>query len=132
MKNIVLILLIVVMGAFTSCDQAEGPGGQSFLVGRVKVIDYNQELTNYLGTYYAYDEDVYLIYGTDSIPSDDVNTSYDGYFRFEYLQAGHYTVYVMSEDTTGESASGYYAVMKDVLIPENGDEVEVEEIVIVK
>ncbi|MEA1873580.1 MAG: hypothetical protein U9N51_03995 [Bacteroidota bacterium] len=132
MKNLVWILLFAGVSLMISCDQAEGPGGQSVITGRVQVIDYNMELTNYLGTYYAYDEDVYLIYGNDSIPSDDVETSYNGYYRFEYLQPGHYSVYAISEDTTGESASDHFAVIKEVLIPENGDEVEVEVIVIVK
>lgn len=132
MNRIVWIITVICLGLLVSCEQAEGPGGQSVISGRVKIIDYNEELTNYLGTYYAYDEDVYLIYGNDSIPSDDVQTSYNGYYRFEYLQAGHYTVYAMSEDTTGNSASGHFAVLKEVLIPENGDDIEVEEIIIVK
>lgn len=129
--EVLLLFAFIVMSA-VSCDKAEGPGGYSSISGRVKVLDYNIEHTNLLGTYYAYDEDVYLIYGDDSIPSDDMKTSYNGYYRFEYLQAGNYTVYVMSEDTTGVSESGHFAVMKEILIPENGDEVEVPEIVIVK
>ncbi len=131
LRNIAWIVFVLVLG-FLACVPVEGLGGQSVITGRVQIIDCNMELTNYLGTYYAYDEDVYLIYGEDSIPSDDVKISYNGYYRFEYLQAGHYTVYSMSEDTTGESASGYYAVKKDVLIPDNGDEIGVEEIVIIK
>lgn len=127
-----LILFAFIFVGIVACDKVEGPGGYSTVYGRVKVLDYNSELTNFLGTYYAFDEDVYLMYGNDSIPSDDVKTSYNGYYRFEYLQPGSYTVYVISEDTTGLSESGHFPVMKEILIPENGDEIEVPEIVIVK
>ena len=130
MRNMLIVIVLILITL--SCEKPEGPGGYSVITGRVKVLDYNEELTHLLGTYYAYDEDVYLIYGDDSIPSDDVETSYNGYYRFEYLQPGHYTVYVISEDTTGSSDSGHFAVMEDVLIPENGDEIGVPEIVIVK
>jgi hypothetical protein len=42
------------------------------------------------------DEHVYLMYGTDSIPSEDIKTSCNGWFNFSYLHPGKYTLYVYS------------------------------------
>jgi hypothetical protein len=49
---------------------------------------------------------VYLIYGTeDQFYDDDVKTSYDGSFVFNYLQKGTYTLFVYQDDASQPSGT---------------------------
>jgi len=127
-----LILLIVFLLFSVSCSKTEGLGGTSSVEGKVYVLDYNQELTTKLGEYYGADIDVFIIYGDDNIYSDDFATSYDGSYRFENLQPGNYKVFAYSEDTTGISEGNIFPVFKDFTINEKGENIVLDDIVIVK
>lgn len=78
----------------TSCKKVEGPGGSSSITGNLQKVSYNSDGS----IFYQYDlakEDVYIIYGNDdTVYDDDVETSYDGNFRFDYLEKGKYQVFV--------------------------------------
>lgn len=130
-KSGIIICLFLFVFSLSSCDINEGPGGTSTISGKVWVLDYNSEFTYMYSEYWAEDVDVFIIYGDDTIPSDDTNTGYDGSYRFQYLQEGNYTIYCMSKDTTGESPSGNIPKTVSVLISDNGDEVTVPTITIV-
>ena len=116
---------------FTSCSKEAGEGGTSSVFGKVYVKDYNSTYTVLQDEYYAPEEDVYIVYGDDRTFSDRVNTNYDGTFEFKYLRKGIYHIYAYSEDSTLQS-SGKYAVIRDVEITKNSQEVEATEIVIFK
>lgn len=47
----------------------------------------------------AQDEDLFLIFGEDSVVGENTSTSYSGDFEFEYLWPGNYKLYYYSEDT---------------------------------
>src|ERR1051326_3373628 len=88
--------------AFTSCKKDPGPGGTSAVHGKVKTFKYDNTATYLYNSYYAKEEDVYIIYGTDHTYYDDhYKTSYDGSYEFQYLQKGTYQVFAYSTDTTG-------------------------------
>ena len=125
-------LVFVTLIMFISCSKTEGPGGSSTIYGQVWAINYNYELTNKLGEHWAQEEDVYIMYGNDTIPSDDVKTGYNGTYWFQFLQEGEYTIYVMSEDTTFTHSSGKYPVKTTVTISENGETIEAPLLTIVK
>ncbi|MBI9067102.1 MAG: hypothetical protein JEZ09_07405 [Salinivirgaceae bacterium] len=130
-----LIVGMILFGlalANMSCSKNEGPGGNSTIVGKIWVKNYNAELTNLLGEFWAEEEDVYIMYGNDTIPSDDVKTGYNGAYWFKYLQEGEYTIYAMSKDTTLMSPSGKFPVKTKVSISDNGETVEVPTITIVR
>ena len=129
LTRITLFLILVTLLSF-SCKKEEGEGGTSTITGKVLVKKYNSDYTIKLGEYYAPDVDVYIIYGDDSIYSDDFKTGIDGWYRFEYLQKGSYTIYALSKDSTRMSISNKIPVMKTVEIKENNSTVVVDDLVI--
>ncbi len=78
----------------TSCKKVPGPGGSSSIIGNLQKVSYNSDGS----IFYQYDlakHDVYIIYGNDeTVYDDDVETSYDGNFKFEFLEIGKYQVFV--------------------------------------
>lgn len=131
------VLTMAILFAFTACKKEAGEGGNSTITGRVKVLDYDYDLVNgdwiwdKKREYYAPDERVYIIYGEDTIHSDDMRTNPDGYYRFEWLRKGTYTIFTYSDDTTGTIASGQLSVEVEVEIKNNKEEVLAPEIVII-
>ncbi|MEA1877748.1 MAG: hypothetical protein U9N86_12900 [Bacteroidota bacterium] len=93
--SVLLILLIIILSA---CVKEAGEGGRGTIVGKVFAYDYNAELTVFRAQYYAPEEDVYIIYGNDSLYSDRTRTNYDGTYRFKYLRPGTYTIFVYSKN----------------------------------
>lgn len=128
----VFVFTVIVLSAMYSCTKESGPGGNATIYGQVWVINYNAELTHKLGEYWGQQEDVYIMYGNDTIPSDDTKTGYNGTYWFRFLQAGEYTVYVMSEDTTFTYPSGKFPIKTTVTINDNGETVQAPTLTIVK
>ncbi len=79
-----------------SCQKIEGVGGTSTITGKVIMQEIDNQ-GNVFQEYGAMKEDVFIIYGSDSTYSDNMNTHYDGSFRFQYLYQGQYTLYTYSE-----------------------------------
>lgn len=131
-SSTLILFLLSIFFAFTgiSCEKTEGEGGTSTIMGRVKVKNYNSDFTIKFGEYYSAGEDVYIIYGNDSIYSDDFKTGIDGWYRFEYLNKGKYKIYAISADSTRTSPSGEVPVIKEVVIDDNNSTVIVDDIVI--
>ncbi len=131
-KYIIPTIILPLMILFISCEKEEGEGGTSTIIGKVYIKDYNAEFTKILNEYYAADEDVFIVYGSDKVYGDDFKTHFDGTYRFQYLQKGTYTVYAYSKDSTYTSPSGLVSVMKEIKITDNNQIVEVEDLVILK
>jgi hypothetical protein len=127
------LLLGLIFLAFTiglSSCQKEGEGGTATIVGKVFAKNYDGS-GNFLGEFYAPDEDVYIIYGGGSSLYDDrYTTTYDGSFRFQYLTKGEYTVFIYSQCDT--CASGLETVIRTVNITANGEDVVLDDLVIRK
>ncbi len=114
---------------FQSCSKVEGPGGSSSITGkiRIEVYDIGGTLIN---SYDAPGEDVYLIYGEDgTFYDDDVETSYDGSFEFDFLQKGKYQLFIYQDCNT--CPSGKDVVLVDVEITENKSTTDVGTITII-
>ncbi|MGD9993405.1 MAG: hypothetical protein AB7S69_08905 [Salinivirgaceae bacterium] len=123
MKNkLPLLLIALLFGVLPACEKPEGTGGTSSIVGRVWVRDYNADFSRVVSEYWGEEEDVYIIYGNDSIHSDDAETSYNGYYRFNYLQNGEYTIFVYSKDSTFQSPSARVTVKQTINITKQGKE----------
>lgn len=105
-----LIMAVV----FISCEKQEGPGGLSTIQGTLMMRVYNDDMSQIVNEYPATDENVYITYGDDPIFGDDVETNYNGYFEFDYLQEGSYTVWYYSDDTASSSPSGEIVTEKTV------------------
>ncbi len=96
--SILSILLLV--GVFAACKKQEGTGGTSSISGNVVAdIIFNNKNGDTLGVNQKLaNANVYICYGSDSIPSDNVKTNFNGTYRFDYLQKGTYTLYVLSDN----------------------------------
>lgn len=116
---------------FSACVKEAGEGGSATIIGKVYAYDYDETITNYRTQYYAPDEDVYIIYGGDSIYNDRTRTNYDGSYRFEYLRPGTYTIFVYSKNLQTKLPPNQ-AVMKTVNIVSNHQVITVEDIEIIK
>ena len=90
----IAFMLLLVSG----CLKEPGTGGTSTISGKIYAYDYDAEMINLRTQYYAPDEDVFIVYGNDSIYSDQTKTSYDGSYRFEYLRPGTYTIFAYSKN----------------------------------
>lgn len=130
MKKILFLLPIILV--FTGCSKTEGEGGLATIYGKVKVLDYNSDFTLLKDEYYAAGEDVFIVYGDDSIYNDDFKTDYTGTFRFQNLQKGTYTVYALSKDSTGLTESGYIPIKEKIEITERKEIYKTEDLVVVR
>ena len=131
MNRLFKITLVLTASVLLSgCKKVEGPGGSSSIVGVVHASVYDGA-GNLLTEYDIPKEDVYIIYGTESSTyNDDVETSYDGSFRFDYLEEGNYQVFVYSKCPS--CPSGKEVVIQDVEITEKKSTVVLDTIQIVK
>jgi hypothetical protein len=130
MKKVLISIACISFLLMIACEKEEGIGGTSTLTGKVKVREYNGNFTYLIGEYYAGDQDVYIIYGKDSVYSDKFTTSYDGTYRFEYLREGAYKVFAYSKDSAAYPLDRKIEVLKEVTITAKDQVVEVEDIIV--
>lgn len=124
-KNLLCIFLTLGLFLFlASCEKDAGFGGTSTITGKVKVRDYNADFSVVNSIYWAQEEDVYLIFGNDSIYSEKFETNYDGSFWFQYLREGNYTVFAYSKDSTLQAPSGKVPVKVEVNVSKADQVVE--------
>jgi hypothetical protein len=118
MKRIIVLLICVSLAA-SSCQKGPGEGGKSKITGTVWVENYNTlnsptDVYVLKGEYPGADEDVFLVFGDDISYGLKTKAGPTGQFEFDYLRPGKYTVYVQSKDTTRTSISGIKTVSVDV------------------
>ena len=83
-----IIALFGVLFVLTACQKPEGEGGTSSITGYVFVNDYDNN-GNLRSSYYAPNETIYIVYGTDNTIYDDSRkTNYDCAYEFKDLFAG--------------------------------------------
>ena len=124
-------LLILTMG-FVSCKKNAGEGGFASIEGKVYVKNYDQYFSYITSEYYLPSETVYIIYGTDSEVGNTVKTSYDGYFKFNYLQKGKYRIYVLGKDSNLVSRVNPKESLMEINITQKKQKVVLEDLVILK
>ena len=132
-KGITILSLLVLVAA---CDKPSGEGGTSAIEGKILVLEgfYNVFTQSFDTTalYYSENEDVYIIYGSDSssIYNDSFETSWDGTYRFDYLRKGNYVLYVYSD--CDSCPSGKEPVFWEVTIEKNNQIYQISDQVIRK
>lgn len=125
MKRIYMFILIAGSTLLLdSCKKNEGPGGSSSITGVVHAYVHDGA-GNLLTEYDIAKEDVFIIYGNEATTfDDDTKTSYDGTFKFEYLEEGNYQLFVYSKCST---CPGNKAVLiKDVEITDKKSTVAID------
>ncbi len=113
-----LVLLCIVLFVI-SCSK-EGVGGNGKIKGFVSKEIVNQNDVG-VDTVPASSKNVFIIYGDESYFNDKVVADVDGYFEFDFLKKGDYTIY--SNSDCASCSSGKETVTKSVEI-ESKDDVE--------
>lgn len=91
-----LLLLSIVILSITACKKVEGQGGRSAITGKILIKEklYINGVCTDTAVYDGVKENMYIIYGSDETVYDDkMECSYDGSFKFSYLEPGNYTVF---------------------------------------
>ena len=103
MKAISILFAFGAIGSLlTSCVPTPGEGGRASIQGhveeeaRVSMFDPSSAYPPYPAT----DHNVFIVYGDNVGPDDQVETNAQGDFMFPWLRPGEYTIYTYSEDTT--------------------------------
>ena len=123
MKNSIYILFFLLL--VCSCEKEAGEGGTSSIVGSVyKISTYYNVLTQQNDTvYYQLDsgEDIYIIYSDNEndFYDDNIETNWNGQYRFDYLRKGDYTVFIYADSTDNLNVSYDYPIFQHVTIEEN-------------
>jgi hypothetical protein len=126
MKNIFLLVIIGLV--ITSCTKEEGEGGSGSIKGFVYEYKLNI-LGDTISRYAAADQDVFIIYGNeDTFYDDNIKTSYDGSFKFPYLQKGKYTVFVYEDCPTSDCPSGKKEILRTIEITKKKQVIELDTI----
>ena len=134
MSRIITFLLVVFF--VSSCEKEAGEGGTSTIQGSVyKLSTYYNVLTQQLDTIsYQLDskKDVYIIYSDNEndFYDDNVETNWNGQYRFEYLRKGNYTLFVYSDSTDALNLSYEYPIFKHVKIDANNSTFNLSDFVI--
>ena len=123
-------IIILLALAATSCRKGEGKGGKATISGKVYVDYYNQSGSFIDKSFYARDEDVFIVYGNNTVYDDKIATHYDGSYQFDYLMPGNYTVYTYSKDVDGTADNSKILVLKEVTISDKNETVELDDFVI--
>lgn len=124
-KTKIAFILVLAISAFIySCTKPAGEGGTSKIKGRIYIRDYNSNFTILNAAYYGMEERVYIIYGDETFYGDDIRTSYDGTFEFNYLRQGMYQIFAYSKDSTLTTPGEFYPVIDTVYITEEYQTIE--------
>jgi hypothetical protein len=135
-KNSIYILFFLLL--VCSCEKEAGEGGTSSIVGSVyKISTYYNVLTQQNDTvYYQLDsgEDIYIIYSEDEndFYDDNIETNWNGQYRFDYLRKGDYTVFIYADSTDNLNVSYDYPIFHHVTIEENNATYNLPDFVIEK
>lgn len=129
--GIISILILTITGIL-SCDKPAGEGGTSKITGKVYIRDYNSSFTILQDAFFAMEERIYIIYGDHTFYDDDIRTSYDGSYEFNYLRKGTYTIFAYSDDSTFTTPGGMFPVFRTVEITDDNQTVEVPLMILLK
>ena len=122
----------------SSCQKEAGEGGTSTIQGSVyKISTYYNVLTQQNDTvYYQLDsgEDIYIIYSEDEndFYDDNIETNWNGQYRFDYLRKGDYTVFIYADSTDNLNVSYDYPIFHHLTIEENNATYSLPDFVIEK
>jgi hypothetical protein len=129
---LIRVLLILPILITNSCKKPAGEGGFASIEGRLYVKNYDATFTVKTSEYYLPGETVYIIYGDGTEVGNTVKTSYDGSFKFNYLQKGTYKVYAIGKDSTKKSLSIPKEELVEITITKKKEKANVGDLVIIK
>jgi hypothetical protein len=112
MKHFLYLFLFLFLFLFNACNKDEGLGGSSSLEGYVyNVIHQDDNFSFTKDTFPALDNRIFLEFGdNDYNVGEDKRTGREGYYRFDYLRKGNYTVYAVSNFADGYSEAVFQKI----------------------
>jgi hypothetical protein len=126
MKKLPLLILIVII-AFAACSKGPGTGGRASIEGKVWATNLTANLSVIIDSGYVGATKVYITYGDNVGVSDNVETAYDGSYKFGYLRSGNYKVWTYSKAFLGAAQLDTF-VLKDVTISSNTETKKLEDL----
>jgi hypothetical protein len=115
-KTTILLFLGFFFIVFSSCKKEEGFGGKVSIKGTVINKIYDEDFLVLQEISPAVEEDVYIEFGDDQSVGDNVNTSSNGLFEFQFLTPGNYRIYVYSEDSVNHINTKKKIILKEINI----------------
>ena len=98
----ILMALLALALVMPSCNKGPGEGGTGTLQGYVKLVHHPDDYSLTPDTMVAAKTDVFIVYGDEEYFGDDVETGPDGFYQFNYLLPGKYTLFSYSTLPSGE------------------------------
>jgi Membrane carboxypeptidase (penicillin-binding protein) len=106
-----LVYSFLLLFLVSSCNKGEGIGGTSSVEGYVYSIRHHEDDSRFpIDTVPASKEDVFIIFGDDDYFGDDIETDESGFYKFDYLRKGNYTVFAYSSFDDGSQKAVYSSV----------------------
>ena len=130
------IIPFLLLFFISSCEKQAGEGGTSSIKGSVyKLSTYYNVMTQQIDTIsYQLDskKDVYIIYSDDEndFYDDNVETNWNGQYRFDNLRKGDYTLFVYADSTDLLNISYDYPIFKHIKIDANNSTFTLSDFVI--
>jgi hypothetical protein len=124
MKSFLISALCTLL--LMACKKEEGVGGDASISGQVWTYAVNGSFTDTIAEYPAEDTYVYIVYGDNTGFDKRIKTDYSGYFQFNFLYPGNYTVYVYSFDPA--EIDGQSPVIREVTIEDRKENLEMDRI----
>lgn len=115
-----------------SCAKQEGEGGLASIEGVVMIQNVNPLLEKVGDLHRATDKKVFISYGNNEFVDNDVSTSPEGKFIFNYLTPGDYSVFVYSDDTTLYNSAENMVIKKQISIKDKKEKAKLDTIIIYK
>ncbi|MBP6312028.1 MAG: hypothetical protein KA408_07160 [Flavobacteriales bacterium] len=110
----------------SACSKDPGEGGKAEIQGVIYQQDYNKNSCLVVGVPAPIgDHKVFISYGDNEYPDDDVDTSPDGKFRFPWLRKGSYKIYTFTECCSGTCPGNQEAIIVSTSIDGRKDVVEI-------
>lgn len=125
-KLIVFTLLLLAI----SCAKEEGEGGKNSIKGYVFTQEISRATNQIISEYPAFEDALYIIYGSNAYYADKFILNYDGFYTFENLNKGKYTIFIYSDCNLCNG--GKEPIFKDIELLEKREDFAVDTIYKVK
>jgi hypothetical protein len=97
----IIICLLATTIAIASCTKGPGPGGRAKIKGKLFGTNLDKTLSIPRDSAFIGNEKIFIAYGDVASVGDDVTTSWDGSFEFDYLRQGTYKIWTYSKRLYG-------------------------------
>lgn len=122
-----LFCLLIFSILIFSCRKDPGEGGGASIKGTLYVKNFHSPEVSYASDDVGADERVYIVYGNNNVSDDDIRTGPNGEFEFRYLRKGKYKIYAYSLNPNTLSDDNSIAVIKEVEIAKNNQQVTIDD-----